>query len=127
MLPMLIPLITQGLKMGSKLIQDKDKQAEYAFKNQEMMHELLKGALSNPTYRWVDAIVKIMAAIIAFARPLGTFALTCWGIYLHVEGIEIPPWVHGMMDGAFPAWGLAREGSKRRKEKKRWFGRREDD
>lgn len=118
MINMLLPLLTQGLKVGGKLIVDKDKQAEYAFKSQEMMFKLAEKSLAVTTYKWVDAVVKIMAATLAFGRPLGGFALTVWGVYLHIEGVEIPEIVHYAMDGAFPAWGLARESEKRRKHKR---------
>lgn len=127
MLGALIPLFVQGMKIGGKFIQDKDKAAEYAFKQQEMLFKLAQGALSIQTYKWVDAVVKIMAALIAFGRPVGGFFLTCWGIYLHIEGVEIPDVVHYSMDAAFPAWGAARESEKRAKRKRKWFGRREDD
>lgn len=125
----LIPLISQGLGLAGKFIKDKDKQAEYAFKSQEMLMELAGKALSIQTYKWVDAIVKIMAALISFGRPVGGFVLTVWGIWLHIEGADIPEVVHYSMDAAFPAWGAAREAGKKRehKERKGWFGRRNDD
>lgn len=119
MLSLLAGVLPAIFKLGSKLILDKDKKAEYAFKVQEMSFKLIEGIVNMRTVPWVDAVVKIMAASVAMARPIGTFIMTGVGIYFHYKGIVVDGVVQLMLDGAFPAWAGARELNKSRKHKEK--------
>lgn len=116
----LITGIVGGLvKLGDKMIVDEDKRIEYAYKTQELTFNMLESLVTMRTVPWVDAFVKILSTFVVLARPLGTFAMTCLGIYGHVVGWDIPETVHLMLDGSFPAWGAAREVHKSRKHKEK--------
>jgi len=119
MLGILGSLLPGLLKIGDKLIVDQDKKIEFAFKVQEMTFHLLEQLVTMQTIPWVDAIVKIIVALVALARPLGTFAMTAFGIYAHYKQIVLPTEVHLLLDSAFPAWGAAREVDKGRKHKEK--------
>ncbi len=128
MIGALISLVPQLAKLGGKFIQDKDKAAEYAFKTQEHVFRLMEKIITMQTVAWVDAVVKIMGALMMFGRPLGSAAMTAFGIYAQVKGIELDATTQALLLAAFPAWGGAREVHKSRKHKeKRWFGSSRDD
>lgn len=99
------------------LIPDQNKKAELAHEVTLRMLDISEKAVSIQTYKWVDAIVKLMGALMAFARPIGSFAAGAVAVYLNVKGIEISPAVEAVMMGLFPAWGVAREADKRTKRK----------
>lgn len=101
-----------------QFVEDKDLKNKLALRQLELMYQLIEKLLESKTIPWVDATVKLMAGSVVLARPLGTFAITCMGIYLHVKGTPIDSDVvqYGM-DVAFPAWAGAREVDKSRKFK----------
>ena len=113
----LTSLIAPLAEIGQKLIVDKDKQLEYAFKLQDRVLSIFEKMAAVQTIPWVDAVVKLMGAVLIFGRPLGSLFLTVWGIKLHLEGAALPDWLHAMMDSAFPAWAAAREVDKSHKRK----------
>jgi hypothetical protein len=118
MLAALLGSVIPGLiKLGDKVIVDKDKQLEYAYKTQELTFALLEKIVTMQTIPWVDGVVKLLFALIALARPLGTLWLTLKGIQLHVDGTLLPEVVHYAMDGAFGAWAIDRHFDKKKKEK----------
>jgi len=113
----MIPGIILGaLKLGSELIEDKDKKNELAFKTMEKL-------LESKTYRLVDALVKLAYAteIITkgLIRPLGATALMVFGIYAKANGIETGDLVDAACFGSLPAWGVSRHQEKIQKAKKK--------
>lgn len=125
MIGALLSVIPALTKLGGKFVMDKDKAAEYAFKTQEMVFALLEKIVTMQTIPWVDAMVKLLFAAMALARPLGSFYLTLKGIDMAMGKGEI-----GMLDGGlmamFPSWMGAREVDKSRKHKRKLWGRRHD-
>ena len=129
MLSLLPNIITGLLGLGSKLILDKDKQAEFVFKVQEMAHELALKLLETKTYPWVDALVKVAYAgdtiIKGLIRPIVATGLFLWGI-LNPEDIiklqqlgDVGQAAAYAVFGALPAWGVDRGLSKVRESKKK--------
>lgn len=121
MLHIIGPLITSGLKIGSELIQDKDKKEELAYKYQELIHGTVSQILAIHTVPWVDAMVKVMMALNTilkgFARPVGAFAMAGFGAYCKVKGIELGDVVETTLFGAPLAWGVDRSVHKARVHK----------
>ncbi len=101
-------MFTGLLELARKLIPDKDKLAELEGEVAKAQNELDKLLLQTTTTPWVDGFVKILYALERFIRPLGAAAMTAYGLYAHTKGIQIDPMMHGMIDGAFPAWGTSR-------------------
>lgn len=126
MITALLSVVPALTKLGSKFVLDKDRAAEYAFKTQEMVFALLEKIVTMQTIPWVDAFVKILFALLALARPIGTFYLTIKGVDMAVANGEV-----GLVDGGlmsmFPTWMGAREVDKSRKHKRKLFGRNRDD
>lgn len=102
--------------LASEYIPDKDKQAEFQLKAKKYEHDLLSTILETTTVPWVDATVKILIALNAMWRPIAGAAMTAFGAYAHVNGIDIPVELHAMFDGAFPAWGASRHFNKQKAE-----------
>jgi len=95
-----------------KFIEDKDKKAEIA---ESMMVKML----DTQTYRWVDALVKLSYAgeqiIKGLVRPLGSFAMACFGAYCaYKKGIQLDPTVQTLLFGSPVAWGVSRFAEKKR-------------
>ena len=109
-------LISPVTNLADKLIMDKDKYAELQFKKLELQHRSRDKLLAITTTPRVDAWVKILIAIkdvvIPLFRPLGSAAMTAFGIYAHLKGLDIDPMMLGIFDGAFPAWGVSRHVNK---------------
>lgn len=118
-LGLITAVVNGALSLGDKMIADEDKRVEYAFKTQEITFKLLENIVNMRTIPLVDAFTKLMVASVALARPIGTFALTCAGIYMHIKGVSIPELVHAGMDSAFGVWVGAREVDKSRKHKEK--------
>lgn len=106
-------LLSGILSIGKELIEDKDKKNEFADKAMERL-------LATETHPFVDAVVKLSYAADQITkgllRPLGAAVMTAFGIYAHLNGIEIDGALHAMFDGAFPAWGASRHAEKARKK-----------
>lgn len=120
---MIAGLIMGAMKLAGTFIENKDKKAELAAGAMERVFAIADKAISMQTIPWVDAVVKLMAAMHTFMRPVGGAILTGIGIYfhyLHATGkmAALPDIVQYGLDGAFPAWGVAREVDKKRKHKK---------
>lgn len=106
----------------AKLIPDKDKQIEFAFKTQELTFKLMEKMLDTPTNPWVDAIVKFAFAIDQIAgglvklfRPVGASAAFVFAAYCDVNSIELSPTVETILYGLLPAWGVSRHVEKAKK------------
>lgn len=121
MLGILTSILPGVFKLGGKLIEDKDKRAEYAFKVQGMAHELALKMLDVKTYPWVDALVKLAYAseqiIKGLFRPLFSALALCFIAYCEYKGIELSGVVEGVMVSLFPAWGASRYKEKQKQKK----------
>ena len=104
-------------KIGEKLIVDKDKKIEFAYKAQELAFKSMEVMLTVKTVPWVDATVKILYALKAFFRPVVGGLMTAFGAYAHVKGMDLGA-LHAIFDGAFPAWGVSRYAEKVKKKDK---------
>lgn len=109
----ILPALLGGLlKLGSELIEDPDKKAEFAYKTLELSNELALKLLDTKTYPWVDALVKLAYAgeqlVKGLIRPLGSFALAAFAAYCDVNGIELNPELKALLYGAPIGWGVSR-------------------
>lgn len=111
----LLGVIPGIMKLADKMIVDKDKKAEFAFKQAEMQNALITKLVEQKTIPWVDATVKLFGAVVILGRPIGSFALTMFGLYAQYKGIELSDAANAVTLGAFPAWMGAREVHKSRK------------
>jgi hypothetical protein len=100
--------------LGAELIEDKDKLNEFNFKLNELQGQLNLQLIQTTTVPWVDGTVKLLFAFNSLWRPLGGAAMTAFGIYAYVKGIQIPEGLHAVFDAAFPAWGLSRHINKQK-------------
>ena len=114
-------LISPVTNLAGKLIMDKDKYAELQFKKAELRSKRDLKLLAITTTPRIDAFVKLLYAIkdviIPMMRPLGAAAMTAFGIYAHYKGLDLDPVMHGIFDGAFPAWGTSRHINKQTETK----------
>lgn len=106
-----------ALNIVDQFVEDKDLKQKLAVRQLELMYGLLEKVLNTTTIPWVDATTKLLTALLIFARPIGSFILSCAGVYMHIKGVQLDATVHGAVDMAFPAWGAAREMHKSREEK----------
>ncbi|MEW8420265.1 MAG: hypothetical protein AB2669_16575 [Candidatus Thiodiazotropha endolucinida] len=102
--------------LGKEWILDKDKQIEFAYKMRELNFKIAESLLSTQTIPWVDATVKIIYALVALFRPIGTALMTAFGLYAHWKQIPIDTALHAAIDGAFPAWGVSRHMNKTKEQ-----------
>ncbi len=121
MFSLLTSLIPGLFKLGDKLIEDKDKKAEYAFKVQEMFFKQMEVLIAAKTYPWVDALVKLAYAseqiVKGLFRPIGAGVLTGFVIYAEYQGIELSPTIEALGAAAFPGWMASRHVEKGKKKK----------
>lgn len=112
MIQALLGLVPGLLKLGDKMIEDKDKKAEYAFNVQRMYFEMAEKLLDTKTFPWVDALVKLAysstAIIKGLIRPVGSIAALGFVAYCELNGIELSPMVEAIMASLLPAWGVSR-------------------
>ena len=116
----LITSLAPGLfKLGGKLIEDKDKKAEYAFKVQDNIQELTLKLMETKTYPWIDGLTKLAYAsesiVKGLFRPLGAAAMTGFAIYADYKGINLSAVAETALYAAFPAWGASRHTEKSKK------------
>lgn len=111
-----IPVIGDILSIVSEAVVDKDKRNEINLKLAELSHAFQMAMIQSQTVPWVDALVKVMYALVALAAPLGTAATTAFGLLMHylvltgkVDPAAAPDTMtHLLIDSAFPAWRAAR-------------------
>lgn len=112
-LPIIAGIAKMGLGIIDQLVVDKDKKAELAFQWNVKLLEFAEKLINAQTIPWVDAIVKLMIAAVALARPIGSLYLTIVGVDMLQTGDD------GMaataLTAAFPTWMGAREVDKKRK------------
>lgn len=110
-------IFTNLIGLGKELVVDKDKQVEYAYKVAQLQTELVGKMLTMQTTPKTDSAVKLIFAvkefIIPLFRPLISAAITGFGIYAHYKGIQIPEYIHVILDSAFPGWMTSRHISKK--------------
>ncbi|REK56671.1 MAG: hypothetical protein DWQ49_09885 [Bacteroidetes bacterium] len=120
MISLFTSLLPGLFKIGDKLIEDKDKKIEYAFKVQEMAFKQMEILINAKTYPWVDAFVKLAysaeAIIKGLFRPIISCILTGIAIYVEFKGIHMSDTLHTILMAAFPAWMVDRGLDKRRKK-----------
>ncbi len=109
--------IDKLISLGSEFITDKDKLVEYQFKALELQRGTLQDLLAVQTVPWVDALVKILAALNMFSRPIGSFCMTAFGAWCHYKQIPMDAGIQAVFDGAFPAWGVSRHIDKSQEKK----------
>jgi len=122
----MIGLITSVLpslfKLGDKMIEDKDKKAEYAFKVQEITFKQMETMLNAKTYPFIDALVKLSYAsdqiMKGLLRPIGAACMTGFLFYAEIEGIELSGTVEALCAAAFPGWMASRHVQKKNDSKK---------
>lgn len=106
--------------LASEWIEDPDKRNEFNFKIRELDFKLRETLLTVKTTPKTDAFVKILIAfrdiILPMMRPIGAAAMTAFGMYCHLKGIDIGETSQVVMDGAFPAWGASRHVHKMKAE-----------
>ncbi|MEW8042035.1 MAG: hypothetical protein AB2765_14795 [Candidatus Thiodiazotropha endolucinida] len=112
-------VFTGVIGLGRELITDKDKLIEFEYKTKELQLRSMDSLLQTTTTPFVDATVKIIYAFVALMRPLGTAAMTAFGLYAHYKQIPIDTGVHAAIDGAFPAWGVSRHMNKTKEQEEK--------
>ena len=116
MLSLFTALIPGLFKIGDKMIEDKDKKAEYAFKVQEMAFKQMETLINAKTYPWIDGLVKLAYAseqiVKGLFRPIASALMLGFAMYCEVSHIELSDGVQAILYGALPAWGVSRHHQK---------------
>jgi len=119
MLSLLATALPSLLGLGGKMIEDKDKKTEYAFKSLELTNKVIMALINTKTIPWVDALVKLAYAGDAIIKSLFTPVLTAiafgFGLYFELNSIEISTGVEAILFGSFPSWRIARQKEKNAK------------
>jgi len=119
MIGLLTSFLPSLFKVGGKMIEDKDKKNEYAFKVLEMSNTVIMKLVETKTVPWVDALVKLAYAGDAIVKSLFTPVLTAvafsFGLYFQLAGVEVSAGVEAVLFGSFPAWRVARQKEKNAK------------
>lgn len=120
MIQILGSLLPGLFKIGDKLIEDKDKKMEFAFKVQEMAFKQMEILINAKTYPWLDGLVKLSYAantiIKGLFRPVVSTGMFLFAIYAEVNGITLSEGVQMLLYGSFPAWGASRHLEKKKKD-----------
>jgi hypothetical protein len=112
-LPIIAGLAKTGLGIIDQLVVDKDKKAEMAFEWNKALLAFAERLVTMSTIPWVDATVKLLIALVALARPVGSLYLTLIGVDMVQAGDDSV--VGTALTAAFPTWMGAREVDKKRK------------
>lgn len=120
MISLITALIPGLMNMGGKLIEDKDKRAEFADKALQMANDLALKMLDTKTYPWVDALVKLSYAseqiVKGLIRPLGSAAMTGFLFYAEINEIELSGTIETICAAAFPGWMASRHVNKNKEK-----------
>jgi hypothetical protein len=127
MLGLLASMLPGLFKIGDKLIEDKDKKMEYAFKVQEMYFKQMEILINMKTYPWLDGLIKLAYAsetiIKGLFRPVASAALFAYGLFnpdvlqnLHDNYGAMGDAIIATIFGALPSWGVSRHVEKKRKD-----------
>lgn len=106
-------LAKSGLGIIDQLVEDKDKKAEMALQWNMALLGFAEKLINTQTIPWVDAMMKVILALVTLGRPIGSFILTLLGIDMIQAGDEGV--VGTALTAAFPTWMGAREVDKKRK------------
>lgn len=121
MIQAVIGVVTSLIGLGGKLIEDKDKRTEFAFKTLETTQQFMSVMLSTKTYPFVDAIVKLSYAseqlVKGLFRPLASVASMGVVVYCRINLIELPQELEYVLMSLLPAWMVDRGLAKRRTSK----------
>lgn len=109
--------------LASEFIEDKDKRNAFEFEAKTLQLQTIQTLLSTQTVPWVDAVVKLIYAMISLGRPLASFAAFFIGVFnpdliqqLHSVG-TVGDVAIGAIFGSAPAWGYSRHVEKRDQRK----------
>ncbi len=102
-------------KLGGEFIEDKDKRNEFNMMIARSQNDFNTAIINMKTTPKVDALVKLLYALNALWRPIGSAAMFVFGVYAVVTGIEISTELSAILFGAFPAWGAFRQLDKAKK------------
>lgn len=116
MINAIIGIINGMMGVADKLIIDQDKKIEFAYKTQELVFAVINQLIAVKTVPAVDAIVKILMALVVFARPIGSFILTLKGIDMASITGELDVINVGLIS-LFPSWMGFRQYDKYKKTK----------
>lgn len=93
--------IEEVLALG-EVVTETDKE------QQQFDREVRYLAAKHLHVRWAEGFRVMVLAVNALWRPLGALAMTAFGAYCHLHGVEMIESAHLLFDGAFPAWGASR-------------------
>lgn len=115
-------LLSPVTSIANKLVMDKTKYAELQQRKEDNKHKREMKLLTITTTPNIDAFVKVLYAIkdvvIPMLRPLGSAAMTAFGLWAHYKGLDIDLGLHALMDSAFPGWMTSRHINKQTEAKK---------
>ena len=101
--------------LGSEFIEDKDLRNKFNMQIMEFKNDFNTALVTQKTHPTVDALVKLLFALNSLWRPAVGAAMTAFGIYAHLKGLDISATSQVIFDGAFPAWGVSRHVEKGKK------------
>lgn len=119
-------LLNSGMGIIDQFVEDKDLKAKLAVDAQRMSLEFAGKLVSVQTYRWVDALVKLMYAFSFFTkenwRPVISGFTFLYGLFnpevlakLHELGTVGDAGIAAIFS-AFPGWMVSRGAEKKRKQ-----------
>jgi len=122
-------LLKSGMGIIDQFVEDKDLKAKLAVDAQKASLDFAGKLISVQTYRWVDALVKLMYAFSFFTkenwRPVISGFTFLYGLFnpealaqLHELGTVGDAGIAAMFS-AFPGWMVSRGAEKKRKAEKK--------
>lgn len=119
MIQAIIGISSSLLTLGGKMIVDKDKQIEFAFRVQEMTQALAMKLLDTKTYPWIDGLVKLAYASEAIVKglitPIASVLGFAFALYCEYKGVELSDMAQAVLYGGLPAWRTSRHVEKVKK------------
>lgn len=111
-------VIDAAANLGGKLIEDKDKKTEFAFKMADLAERHMEALLNKDTYKWIDALVKLSYAseqiVKGLFRPIGSLVLAGFAAYCDTHDVQLSATIETMLYGAPFAWGYSRHTDKQK-------------
>lgn len=99
-----IPVVSDLLKLIGEAVVDKDKRNELTQRALEVNAELTKTIIGTTTVPWIDAIVKLVYALVALATPIGSALAFAFNLYCKYKQIPLDTATEAVTLGGFPAW-----------------------
>lgn len=107
----LAELFSNLIGLGKSLIEDKEKQAEFAYKIAELQVQVQEKILTMTTTPRMDAFVKFLYAlkelILPLMRPMVSTCLSGFAAYAAYKHIDLGP-LNVVFGAAFPGWMASR-------------------